>query len=191
MEAQGGDVAPSADGAATELEARPKSSMMFGAPTPVLDDRTDHLESLMKSVLDVQRRQQERLDVEAQPQDQRWKAMEHQFFQLQRWVRGDEGSTQQVQQSVAELQRLNLTNSYPSSAEEAFLHMPPLDIPTPLPPAGQDLQAGMQSSLNSSGLGMAVTPRLQQGWKAPKMSPFEEDEDIGTLFNHLRETRSS
>lgn len=152
-------------------------------------DRTDRLELLMEAVLETQRKQQERLNVDTQRQDQRWKAMEHQFLQLQRLVRGEEARAPPVNQPVEELQALlNPSTLRPSSVEDLFLHMPPLDIPTPQPPAERDQQANVQGSLNSTGLGTAMTPRLPQGWKAPRMSSFEEDEDIEhylTTFERL------
>lgn len=188
MEARGGDAAPPADGAAKESGARPKSSATSRPPTPATEDRTDRLERILKSVLETQRRQQDRWEVDAQRQDQRWRSMEHQFLQLQRLVRGEEGSTQSVRQSLDELQQLNPSNARPASAQDVLLRMPPLDIQTPQPAVAQDPQAGLQSSLNSSSLGLSLTSRYQHGWKAPRMAPFEEDEDIEhylTTFERL------
>ena len=47
---------------------------------------------------------------------------------------------------------------------------------------------GLQSSLNSTAIGLATSRNLHQGMKPPRMSPYDEDEDIEhylTTFERL------
>ena len=106
METRSGGTAPRA-ASARDTGTRQRSSASSRSHTPVVVDRTDRLEHIMKSVVDCQRRQQDQIDVEAQRHDQRWKAMEHQFHQLL-LVRGETAPVQTVRQSLAELQPAQL-----------------------------------------------------------------------------------
>ncbi|KAL2077928.1 hypothetical protein ACEWY4_025613 [Coilia grayii] len=182
-------MAPPADEQGRELGARPKSSAVTSRPpTPVVEEKTDRLERYVMAMMEAQRRQQERMDVEAQRQDQRWKAMEHQFQQLQTWVRGEQEAMQTVRQPLTDQQEVDPLYSRPSSALDPLLGMPPLDIPTPQPRPGQVPAPREQSSLDSSRIGQTTPLALQQGWKPPKMSPYNEDEDIEhylTTFERL------
>lgn len=92
----------------------------------------------MKAVVEVQRRRQESLDANAQWQVQRWRSMEHQYLQLQRFEREDEASAQPVNQPGEEMQRLIPTTARPSSVEDMLLQMPARDVPTPQQPVHQD-----------------------------------------------------
>ncbi|CAL8257693.1 unnamed protein product [Arctogadus glacialis] len=73
--------APPRDGSATGT--RPKAATSKPS-TPVVEDRKDCLERIVKSVVEYQRCQHDQAEAEFFRQDQRWKAMEHQFQQLQR-----------------------------------------------------------------------------------------------------------
>ena len=168
METRSGVTAPPGAAPAGAPGARPKSAASSSTHTPVVGDRTDRLEHIMKSVVDCQRRQQDQLDVEAQRHDQRWKAMEHQFHQLQSLVRGET-----ARQSLVELQQDNPPISRPSSTQGLLPH-----VPDPQPHPGLVPAAGLQSSLNSSPISLATPPHFHPGWTNHKMSPYEEDEDI-------------
>lgn len=155
-------------------------------PTP--EDRMERMERIMKVVVESQRRQQDQWEAEVLRQDQRWKAMEHQFQQLQRVVR--EGSTpaQAAAQPNANLQQGGQLNARPSSAQSQLLQGPPLDIPTPQPPQGQGPAVSPHSSLDSTGLSLGLPPNHPPGWKPPRMAVYQEDEDIEhylTTFERL------
>ena len=166
--------------------AQPKAATSKPS-TPVVEDRTDPLERIVKSVVEYQRRQHDQVEAESLRQDQRWKAMEHQFQLLQRLAR-ELATTQAIGQPLADLQHVHPPRSRPSTASDPFSNMPFLDIPTPHPRPGQQPAPEMHSSLNSTSLGLATSPNLHRGWRPPKMAPFEEHEDIEhylTTFERL------
>ena len=173
METRSGGTAPPWAASTGDTGTRPRSSASSRAHTPVVVDRTDRLEHITKSVVDCQRRQQDQMDIEAQRHEQRWKAMEHQIHQLQRLVRGET-----ARQSLTELQQGNPPISRPSSTQGLLPQGSPRDVPAPQPRPGLVSAAGIQSTLNSTAIGLATSPSLHPGWKTPKMSPYEEDEDI-------------
>lgn len=148
----------------------------------------DRMERIMKSVVESQRRQQDHWEGEVLRQDQRWKAMEHQFQQLQRVVREGSAPTQTAAQPNANQHQDYPLNSRPSSAQGLLLQGPPLDVPTPQPPQGQGTASRLHSSLNSTGLGLGLPISHPPGWKPPRMAVYEEDEDIEhylTTFERL------
>ena len=105
MEPRGGSTPPGG-GPAKDPGTRPKTAPSR-PPSPGGEDRMDRVERIIKMVVDGHRCQQDRLDAEAQRQDQRWKAMEHQFQQLQRMVRDGATPAQAARQPVADLQQGN------------------------------------------------------------------------------------
>ena len=183
MEDEDRGTAPPRNGSATGT--RPKAAT--SKPSTPVEDRTDRLERFVKSVVDYQRRQHDQAEAEFFRQDQRWKAMEHQFQQLQRMAR-EPATTQATGQSLADLQHVHPPSSRPSTASDPLSNMPFLDLPTPLPRPGQEPAPGMHSSLNSTSLGLATSPTLHRGWRPPKMAPLEEHEDVEhylTTFERL------
>ncbi len=130
MENQGRGTAPPRDGSV--MGARSKSTELSGHPTPVVEDRTDRLEKMVRTMVESQRHQQDQIEAETLRQERRWKGMEHQFKQLQQLVRGDPASMQATRQSLAGLQQMDPPSSRPSTAFDP-LNMPFLDVPTPQP----------------------------------------------------------
>ena len=128
MEDEDRGTAPPRNGSATGT--RPKAAT--SKPSTPVEDRTDHLERIVKSVVEYQRRQHDQAEAEFFRPDQRWKAMEHQFQQLQRMAR-EPATTQATGQSLADLQHVHPPSSRPSTASDPLSNMPFLDLPTPLP----------------------------------------------------------
>ncbi|CAL8313162.1 unnamed protein product [Arctogadus glacialis] len=121
MEDEDRGTAPPRDGSATGT--RPKAATSKPS-TPVVEDRTDRLERIVKSVVEYQRRQHDQAEAEFFRQDQRWKAMEHQFQELQRMAREPAGTTQATGQSLADLQHVHPPRSRPSTASDPGLETP-------------------------------------------------------------------
>ena len=176
MEDEDRGTAPPRNGSATGT--RPKAAT--SKPSTPVEDRTDRLERIVKSVVEYQRRQHDQAEAEFFRQDQRWKAMEHQFQQLQRMAR-EPATTQATGQSLA--------------AARAPAQLPPFySLGSTLQHAlsgftnSSPTSHGMRSSLNSTSLGLATSPNLHRGWRPPKMAPLEEHEDVEhylTTFERL------
>ncbi|CAL8255103.1 unnamed protein product [Boreogadus saida] len=119
MEDEDRGTAPPRDGSATGT--RPKAATSKPS-TPVVEDRTDRLERIVKLVV-YRRRQHDQAETEFFRQDQRWKAMEHQFQELQR-MPIEPATTQATGQSLADLQHVHPPSSRPSTASDPGLETP-------------------------------------------------------------------
>ncbi|XP_039678223.1 uncharacterized protein LOC120572822 isoform X2 [Perca fluviatilis] len=186
MDEGGAGKATPSDGLA--MGSRPKSTASVRPPSPGEEDRTDCLEKVVRVMVESQRHQQDQMEAEALRQDRRFKGVEHQFRQLQQLVRDESALTQAMGQTLAGRQQVDPPDSRPSAASDPLYNMSFLDVPSPQPRPGQHTTHRMQSSLDSTVLGLAAPLYLQQGWTPSRLSCYEEDEDIEnylTTFERL------
>lgn len=163
------ELVPDQGGAVTEA-----TSSSITEPTGA---KMECLSRMLESFMQSQKDREARLEMEAQRQEHRWRALQHQFGQLQA----------EVQRERLECQALG---GMPAQAISSSSLLQNTDFPNLRDHRRQSSLQGddvVQSPVPSQ----AAEPPHWMGWQGPKMLPLQEDDDIEhylTTFEQIAQT---